>query len=180
MITTINEWKLINEIGEASIKPYSYELSLDIKNADEKWYTASFFTDKDEKYKIFFIVYSTSDYLNTMSISFDKDYGNKDDQFANSDKETNNHLQYRILSTVISATKEILEKEQNINDIRFTAKDKESKSGQNQRLNLYLAYAKKHLGPNWQILKGVSTASIIKNVPDSEFTIKPDSYYKNK
>jgi len=163
MITTINEFRAINEIGEGT-KSYNYT----IEPSPFGGYSGFFITERNEEYEIYMTHTYTQDGEKT-NISFDlKGYDHE------ADKETNTHDQYRIMTTIILVVKDVLKREPGINIIEFEAKEKKIGST-NQRLMLYLAYAKKHLGPEWQILKGVNSATIIKGKPGLEYTKSIDS-----
>lgn len=147
-ITTINEWKAINEVGDGSINPYRYTL---YKKNDTS-YSAIFDT---EYYSYTVLILLEGPEYNRINISFYTQSG---------EIETNENNQYKIMSTMVAIVKEVLLKEPQINEITFIAKEKDTDTDNddNQRLKLYLIYAKKHLGPEWTIISGTNTATIIK------------------
>lgn len=150
MITSINEFRKIYEIGEGS-QPYNYEIS---KNSSG--YDAHFTTSNGDKYEVYMSCIKSD---NSSLISFDRM------DFTHG--EVNTHDQYKITSTVMAFVKEILELEPWINIISFEATKKNTDKNPNQRLMLYLAYAKKNLGDDWTIRTNDNVATLTRVQPVS-------------
>jgi len=153
MITSINEYRLILEIGEATISGYEYTISpsvypntLEAKfDADGILYTVIGWIKEDGN-------------VNQLSIHFYTDQ-------KDSEGETNQHNQYKVMTTVITILKEFLILRSDINQISVVSKDKENARNPNQRLSLYLAYVQKQL-PNWSIKKLDDSHAILTKIPE--------------
>lgn len=133
MITTINEFKkylTINEVGEANIDTYDYVI-----DKQHHIYSGRFLTNTGFNYVVELRVVENEMYINFMTIE-------------EGDNETDSNDVYKVMSTIIAIIKEVINKEPQIDLIYFTSKEKIN-SNTNQRQKLYLAYAKKHLGPEW-------------------------------
>jgi len=141
MITSINEWKIINEIGEANVEPYNYILFKSTLG-----YTAKFKTENNN-YIVYLAIFDLNKSENTKYIIIGFSIENI------GEIETNENKQYKVLSTIVTITKELLSKEPTIKQIEFGAKNKEKEKGlkSNQRNLFYLKYAQKLLGNEWKL-----------------------------
>lgn len=144
MITTINEYRLILEIGEATVSPYEFTAERDstYPNTLQGYFT----TESGINYTVtgWLKELREWDTLNMM-VFFHTDL-NKEDAKA----ETNRNEQYKVMSTVIAIVKRFLVIVPEINDITFAAKDKTDSNKPNQRLMMYKAYVQKNF-PDWTI-----------------------------
>lgn len=155
MITTINNFKKINEIGDANVKPYDYKLYQSTLG-----YSA-YFKSENNNYEVYIGIFNYLEYIENIDKSI-KNSNTKNKKMSigftvenKGEIETNENKQFKIMSTILNIVKEVLNKEPNIVAIEFGAKskEKEKEKGQknNQRNNFYLKYAQQHLGNEWQI-----------------------------
>ena len=150
MITSINEFRKIYEIGEATIPPYEF-----IAHRDPDFPTTTlkgyFTTEEQVKYTVTGLLKPEFLDIYEMNISFESNLDPNDP-----DLETNHHRQYKIMSTVIAIVKKFLEIAPEVNELSFTAKQKEeyhSVNDTNQRLIMYKKYIQKNF-PGWKISSG--------------------------
>jgi hypothetical protein len=120
---------LVNEIGEASAKPYNWVKTFD--------------SGKDTEYE--FKTNFDLDYIVSISWIKDKDFSVNFDADGYYNTTTNNGDIFNIMSTIVDIVKSFIDSHKNIERIiiRPTKKSDDDKG----RENLYLAYIKKQL-PN--------------------------------
>lgn len=144
MITSINEYRIILEIGEASIPPYEFiaHRDPDFPKTTLKGY---FTTDKGVKYTVTGLLKPEFLDIYELYVAFDTDL-----DIFEPEIETNHHDQYKVMSTIITIIKKFLEIAPEVNEISFSAKQKEKRQGTNQRLMMYKQYIQKNLS-DWKI-----------------------------
>ena len=131
--------ELINEIGDASAKPYKYKLQQ--KNKFREYY--DFETDLDTKYEVTFDFYedmSKEGEWTVVNISF----GIIEDGYLNNVVVTNEGDIFRVMATIVDITKKVLKKNKKIKSLAFTG-SKNRGDNDRRRNNIYMAYIKKHL-----------------------------------
>ena len=138
----------LQEIGEASLEPYDFEVGL--TSEDEVWYD---FVSSDE----------TMDYGSDYVLKFQKNtFFEKGEGWdisfeANeSVHETGEGQPLKIMSTVVAIIKDFIDKpglSRGIKQFVFAGIPKwgSQKAGKSQRTKLYLAYLKKNMPPGTQI-----------------------------
>lgn len=147
MITTLNEFRLILEIGEASIVPYEFiaHRDPDFPKTTLKGY---FTTEKGVKYTVTGLL--KPEFLDTyeLYVAFDTNFDPMEPEI-----ETNHNDQYKVMSTVIAIIKKFLEIAPEVNEISFSAKQKEKYqvTNTNQRMLMYKQYVQKNF-PDWKIV----------------------------
>lgn len=152
MITTINEFRKIFEIGEASIAPYEFTAH---RVPEYPTTLQGFFTtEKGIKYTVTgWIKEELFDNVD-LRIVFHTDIDENEPE-----AETNHNNQYKVMSTVIAIVKKFLEIAPEVNQISFTAKQKENRIGSNQRLMMYRNYVEKNF-PGWKLIPGYLQSKI--------------------
>ena len=131
--------ELINEIGDASAKPYKHKLQL--KNPTREYH--EFETDLGTNYEVTFEFqedFSKEGEWTVVEIS----YGTIKDGNLNNVVVTNKGEMFRVMATVVDMTKKILKKNKNIKSLTFTG-SKNKGDNDRRRNNIYMAYIKKHV-----------------------------------
>lgn len=132
--------ELINEIGDASAKPYKHRL----QKKTESYEYHEFETDLGTKYEV------TLDFHEDMSKEGEWTvltihFGVIDeDGYLTSTVVTNKGELFRVMATIVDLTKKVLKKNKNIKSLEFTGA-KNKGVNDNRRNNIYMAYIKKHL-----------------------------------
>ena len=159
MITSINEYRLILEIGEASIAPYEFvaHRDPDYPNTTLKGY---FTTEKGINYTVTGILKPEFLDIYELYVAFDTDLDPTEPEI-----ETNHNDQYKVMSTVIAIIKEFLQIAPEVNEISFSAKQKEKRQGTNQRLMMYKQYVQKNF-PDWTVIPGSFSNKIYLKKPN--------------
>lgn len=131
--------ELINEIGDASAKPYKHKLQL--KNKFREYH--EFETDLGTPYEVTFEFsedFSKQGEWTNVEISFGTlMYGS-----LNNVVVTNKGELFRVMATIVDMTKKVLKKNKNIKSLSFTG-SKNRGDNDRRRNNIYMAYIKKHL-----------------------------------
>ncbi|MAZ30840.1 MAG: hypothetical protein CMP57_01965 [Flavobacteriales bacterium] len=131
--------ELINEIGDASAKPYKYKLQQ--KDQYHEYY--DFETDLDTKYEVTFDFHedwTKEGEWTVVNISF----GIIEDGYLNNVVVTNEGDIFRVMATIVDMTKKVIKKNKNIKSLEFTG-SKNRGDNDRRRNNIYMAYIKKHL-----------------------------------
>jgi len=123
----------INEVGEASLKPYKYKITYEDPGEEIHY---EFTTDSKLKYQISIAHYPVTRNKIRLIIAFKPITGNYD-------TITNKGEQFKIMATVVAAVKEYLAKVPNAVELSFTP-SKETE-GDERRANFYKAYITKQL-----------------------------------
>ena len=136
--------ELINEIGDASAKPYKW------KRMDPRYDTYSIFTtDSGLEYQVMTELGGDA-YLpgdgNTLTVEYGVEVvtkkGNKSVDYY---LVTNRGEMFRIMATIVDIVQEFMKKNSGIEYIEFEGS--KNKDGDQRRNKLYMAYIKKHLKP---------------------------------
>ena len=131
--------EVINEIGDASAKPYKHKLQQ--KNDFREYH--EFETDLGTPYEVTFEFsedFSKEGEWTNVEISFGTlMYGN-----LNNVVVTNKGELFRVMATIVDMTKKVLKKNKNIKSLSFTG-SKNRGDNDRRRNNIYMAYIKKHL-----------------------------------
>lgn len=131
--------ELINEIGDASAKPYKHKLQQ--KNHFREYH--EFETDLGTSYEVTFEFsedFSKEGEWTNVEISF----GTVEDGDLNNVIVTNKGELFRVMATIVDMTKKVLKKNKNIKSLSFTG-SKNRGDDDKRRNNIYMAYIKKHL-----------------------------------
>jgi hypothetical protein len=126
----------INEIGDASAKPYKYTVDFEETEPGYEEIQYEFTTDSKLKYEISIAHYDISRNKTRLIVAFKSIDGSYE-------TITNKGEQFRIMATVVAAVKEYLAKVPEAIEISFTP-SKETE-GDDRRANLYKAYITKQL-----------------------------------
>jgi hypothetical protein len=131
--------ELINEIGDASAKPYKHKLQQ--KNDFREYH--EFETDLGTPYEVTFDFdedMTKKEEWTVVDISF----GTIEDGNLNNVVVTNRGEMFRVMATIVDMTKKVLKKNKNIKSLSFTG-SKNRGDNDKRRNNFYMAYIKKHL-----------------------------------
>lgn len=122
---------VINEIGEATSKPYDITKHIDFDDT----LMSQFKTDSGLLYEV-----NCQIILNALDIDF-KIKNNGMDNYP----ETNKNELFRVMATIFSIVFNYLKDHTNIRYIRYNAKSKNGDINSNQRDKLYRRYIQKHV-----------------------------------
>ena len=135
--------ELINEIGDASAKPYKW------KWMDPRYDTYSIFTtDSGLEYQVMTSLDGYNEFNDgeTLSVEYGVEVvtkkGNKSIDYK---LVTNRGEMFRVMATVVDIVQEFMKKNPEVEYIEFEGS--KNKDGDQRRNKLYMQYIKKHLKP---------------------------------
>ena len=132
--------ELINEIGDASAKPYKWRR---LDRRSDTYYI--FTTDSGLEYQVM-TEFGSGEDRNTLLIEYGVEVitkqGNKSVDY---ELVTNRGEMFRIMSTIVDIVQEFMKKNPGIEYIEFEGS--KNKAGDQRRNKLYMQYVKKHLKP---------------------------------
>jgi hypothetical protein len=126
----------INEIGDASAKPYKFKITRDTRPEGGTMVEYIFTADSGLKYEIGILEYKLSSKKIRLLVAFKPKTGTYDTL-------TNRNEQFRIMATVIAAVKTHAATVPNVTEISFTPS--KADEGDMRRANLYKAYIAKQI-----------------------------------
>lgn len=128
----------INEIGEASSKPYKYKVDFEEIDPDFSEIQYKFKTDSNLEYQI--SISQVKPLRDSKKVRLVVAFRTIQGTY---NTDTNKNEQFRIMATVVAATKEYLSKTPNATEISFTPS--KTDRGDMRRANFYKAYIKKQM-----------------------------------
>ncbi len=123
----------INEIGDASAKPYKYKKD---KDYDEEWH---FTTDSNIEYSVTMHTQEDPNKVATIEYAIKTAPG----RWSHTEVVNRGEV-YRVMATIVSIAKDALKADKDIKTIEFSGSKSDGPDDQ-RRNNLYKAYVKKHL-----------------------------------
>jgi len=128
----------INEIGEASARPYKYKVDFEETDPEFSEIQYKFKTDSNLEYQI--AIAQVKPLRNSKNVRLVVAFRTTQGTY---NTDTNRNEQFRIMATVVAATKEYLSKTPNVTEISFTPS--KADMGDMRRANLYKAYIAKQI-----------------------------------
>ena len=153
---------ILKEVGEATAKPYKWEMESYIDEEDYKRY--AFKTDSGLNYELEIAVSEGDKELDSAVVTFGIVAEDWSDYFTDYESVPTKGELYKVMATVVSILKDFIKKNKQVKYIYFTTNKlgKDLDKEQSSRLNLYRRYIQTHL-PN----AGIET----KNIDGEEATI---------
>jgi len=141
---------ILKEVGEATAKPYKWEMESYIDEEDYKRY--AFKTDSGLNYELEIAVSEGDKELDSAVVTFGIVEEDGSDYFTDYEKVPTKGELYKVMATVVSILKDFIKKNKQVKYIYFTTNKlgKDLDKEQSSRLNLYRRYIQTHL-PNAKI-----------------------------
>ena len=135
--------ELINEIGDASAKPYKWKWT----NPNYRTYS-TFKTDSGLQYEVNTDIVDNTDWDGGVELTIEYGVDTKASSGATTTDYkvvTNRGEMFRVMATIVDIVKTLLKKRPDVEFLEFQGS--KNKDGDQRRNKLYMAYINKHLKP---------------------------------